>query len=45
MSVRALSFARLHTVLSSVCECCENRRSEGRTFLVDLTEITFTRVR
>jgi hypothetical protein len=45
MSVRALSIARPHTVLSGVCECCENRRREGRTFLMGADEITFTRVR
>lgn len=38
MVVRVLSIACLHTVLSGVCECCENRRGEGRTHEPEVTK-------
>jgi hypothetical protein len=34
----------LHTMLLSVCEFRENRRREGRNFVMGLNVITFTRV-
>ena len=35
----------MHIMLMSVHGFCKNRRTEGRTFIVGVNEITFTHVR